>query len=172
MKQRGVGEHAVEIFFRQLELEEILLPYFAAAMGACHRCKMHGAFQTDSDVTLFRKHLEVAPWSAAKVEYRKWRLGMDMLQQCLNVLADVVIARAFPEFFGTLIVVLKRTMGEFFQVLRMQFHIHPTRTNCMSSTCSMGSALVETHPIDRSSSVEYWRCCSWLQRSKEMALAC
>src|SRR5450631_3342666 len=132
MKQRGVGKHAVEIFFRQLKLEEILLPYFAAAMGACHRCKMHGAFQTDGDVTLFRKHLEIAPWSAAKVEYRKWRLSVDILQQRLNVLADVVIARAFPEFFGTLIVVLKRAMGECFQVLGLQFHIHPNRTSWMS----------------------------------------
>jgi hypothetical protein len=129
MKQRGIGEHAVEIFFRQLELEKILLSYFAAAVGACHRCKMHRAFQTDGDVTLFRKHFEVAPWSAAKVKYRKWRLSVDILQQRLNVLADVVIARAFPEFFGTLIVVLKRAMGECFQVLWIQFHIHPTRTN-------------------------------------------
>jgi hypothetical protein len=31
MKQRGVGEHAIEMVIRQIELEEILLPYFAAA---------------------------------------------------------------------------------------------------------------------------------------------
>ncbi len=80
MKQRGVGEHAVEIFFRQLELEEILLPYFAATIGACHRCKMPGAFQTDGDVTLLRKHLEIAPWSTAKIEYLERRLTLDMLQ--------------------------------------------------------------------------------------------
>src|ERR1019366_3015329 len=98
MKQRGVGEHAIEIFFRQFELEEILLPYFAAAMGACHCCKMPGAVQTDRDVTLFGKHLEVAPWSAAKIEYRERRLTLAMLQQRLNVLANVMIARAFPEF--------------------------------------------------------------------------
>ena len=46
MKQRGVGEHAIEIFFRQIELEEILLPYFAAAMGARHCGKVRGAVQT------------------------------------------------------------------------------------------------------------------------------
>jgi hypothetical protein len=61
IKQRGVGKHEVEIFFRQLELEEILLPYFAAATGARHCGKMHGAFQTDGDVTLFGKHFEIAP---------------------------------------------------------------------------------------------------------------
>ena len=113
MKQRGVGKHAVEILFRQLELEEILLPYVAAATGACHCGKMHGAFQTNGDVTLFGKHFEVAPWSAAKIEYRERRLTVNMLQQHINVLADVVIARAFPEFFGTLVVVLKREVGDF-----------------------------------------------------------
>jgi hypothetical protein len=35
--------------------------------------------------------------------------------------------RGCPEFFGTLIVVLKREVGVVLQVLRMQFHIHPTR---------------------------------------------
>ena len=63
---RSLGEHAIEIFFRQCEFEEILLPYFAAAIGACHCCKMHGAFQTDRDVTLFGKNFEVAPWSRLK----------------------------------------------------------------------------------------------------------
>src|ERR1700720_171907 len=136
MKQRGVGEHAIEIFFRQIELEEILLPYFAAAMGARHCRKMRGAFQTDCDVTLFGKRLEVASWSAAKIEDRERRLALDMPQQRVNVLADVVIARAFPEFFGTLIVVLQREAGGFFQVLRMQFHIHPTRGNGVPGACS------------------------------------
>jgi hypothetical protein len=54
-----------------------------------------------------------------------------MLQQRLNVLADVVIVRAFPEFFGTLIVVLQREAADFLPVLRMQFHIRPTRANCV-----------------------------------------
>src|ERR1700730_7722132 len=56
-----------------------------------------------------------------------------MAQQRVNVLADVVIARAFPEFFGMPIVVLQREAGDFLQVLRMQFHIHPTRaTVCLA----------------------------------------
>src|SRR5664279_3102508 len=150
MKQRGVGEHAIEIFFRKFELEEILLPYFAAAMDACHCRKMLGAFQTDGDVTLFGKYLEVAPWSAAKIEYRERWLTLDILQHRLNVLADAVIARAFPEFFGPLIVVLKCEVGDFLQVLRMLVHLHPTRANCVPSACSVGSALVQTsgyHPI-------------------------
>ena len=44
MKQRCIGEYAMEIVIRQIELEEILLPYVAAAMGARHHGKMRGAF--------------------------------------------------------------------------------------------------------------------------------
>ena len=38
-----------------------------------------------------------------------------MLQQRFNVLADVVMARTFPELFGTLIVMLQCESGDFFR---------------------------------------------------------
>src|SRR5712691_13570732 len=60
MKQRGVGEHAVEMVIRQIELEEILLPYLAATVGTRHYGEVRGAFQTYRDMTEFGKHLEVA----------------------------------------------------------------------------------------------------------------
>src|SRR6266849_5146605 len=104
MKERGVGEYAIEMIIRQFELEEILLPYFAAAMDARHHNEMRGAFQTDRDVAEIGKHLEVAAWPAAKIEYRKMRSTLDVLQQPSDVLADVVAARAFPEIFGVLVV--------------------------------------------------------------------
>jgi hypothetical protein len=50
---------------------------------------MRRAFQTDRLVTLFGKHLEIAPWPAAEFEYREGRHTFDVLQQRLNVLADV-----------------------------------------------------------------------------------
>ena len=46
MKQRGVGEYTIEIATRQIELEKILLPNFATAVGTRHVGKMCGAFQT------------------------------------------------------------------------------------------------------------------------------
>ena len=46
MKQRGIGEHAIEMVIRQIELEKILLPYVAAAVGARHCGKVRSAFQT------------------------------------------------------------------------------------------------------------------------------
>ena len=79
MKQRGVGEYAIEMVIRQIELEEILLPYFAAAMGARHHGELRGAIQTYRDVTEFGKHLEVATGPAAKIQYRKRRFALDPL---------------------------------------------------------------------------------------------
>ena len=42
MKQRRVGEYAVEAGGGQIELQEVLLPHLAAAMGARHRRKRVG----------------------------------------------------------------------------------------------------------------------------------
>ena len=67
MKQRGVGEYAIEAVIRQIELEEILLPYFAARMGVRHCGEMRCPFQPYRNVTEFDKHLEVAAWPAAKI---------------------------------------------------------------------------------------------------------
>jgi hypothetical protein len=80
MKQRGVREHAIDMVIRQIELEEILLPYFAAAVGARHYGEVHGAFQTNRDVTEFGKRLEVAPGPAAKIEDFERRFIPDVLQ--------------------------------------------------------------------------------------------
>jgi hypothetical protein len=130
MKQRGVGEHTIEMFLRQCELKKILPPYFAPAMGTRHGNEMLGAFQTDRIMALLDERFEVAPGPAAKVEYCKRRFALDALQQRFNVLADVVITRAFPELFGTHIVMLQREEGDFFQILRIQFHRRPYHAKC------------------------------------------
>src|SRR5688572_30833723 len=122
MKERRVGEYAVEMAIRQIELEEILLPYFAAAVSARHCGQARGAFQTYRDVTEFGERPEVASRPAAKIEDRERRVTLDGSQQRFDVLADVVIARAFPEILGTPVVVFQREVGDFFQVLRIQSH--------------------------------------------------
>ena len=119
MKQRRVGEYAVEMAIRQIELEEILLPYFAAAVGARHYGEARGAFQTYRDVTELGERLEVASGPAAKIEDRERRVTLDGSQQRCDVLADVVIARAFPEILGMPVVVVQREAGDLFQVLRI-----------------------------------------------------
>jgi hypothetical protein len=44
-------------------------------------------------------------------------------RQRRDILANVVIARAFPEFFGMPIVMFQRQLRDFSQVLRIQFHV-------------------------------------------------
>src|SRR5688572_262822 len=116
MKQRRVGEYAVEMAIRQIELEEILLPYFAAAVAARHYGQARGAFQTYRDVAELGERLEVASRSAAEIEDRERRVALDGSQQRFDVLADVVIARALPEIPGMPVVVLQREAGDLFQV--------------------------------------------------------
>ncbi len=123
MEQRGVGEYTIEIVIRQVELEKILLPNFAAAVSTRHVGEMCGAFQTDRDVAQFVKYFEVSPGPAAKIKYCKMRLTLDVLQHRRDILADIVIARACPELFGTLVIMFQCKGTYFFQVLRIQFYI-------------------------------------------------
>ena len=67
MKQRSVGEYSIEIVIRQIKREEILVPYFTAAMDARLLDEMLGTFQTYCDVTEFSKHLEVAAGPAPEI---------------------------------------------------------------------------------------------------------
>jgi hypothetical protein len=79
MKQRSVGVHAIKMIVRQIKLEEILLPHFAATEGTRHPGKISGTLQTYSYVTKFSKYLEVATRPAAKIQDRKRRFTLDPL---------------------------------------------------------------------------------------------
>jgi len=50
VKKRRIGEDAIEILIRQIELKKILLPYGAAAVGPRHGGKARRSLQTDRDV--------------------------------------------------------------------------------------------------------------------------
>jgi len=54
--------------------------------------------------------------STAEIEYGERRFIVDVFQQRIDVLADIVIARALPEFFSMLVVMFQREIGDFFQV--------------------------------------------------------
>lgn len=47
MEERGIGENAVEVASGKLQREEILFPYFAAAVLACHGDERRGAVETN-----------------------------------------------------------------------------------------------------------------------------
>src|SRR5262245_33828128 len=99
------------------------MPHFAAAVGARHYGQTLRAFQTNRDVTEFGERLEVAPWPTAKIEDFERRFIPNVLQECRDVLADVVIACPLPELFRILVVMFQREVGDFFQILRIPFHV-------------------------------------------------
>jgi hypothetical protein len=110
-------------------------------MSARHCGEIRGAFQTYRDVTEVGKHLEVASGPAAEIEYRKPRLTLHVFQHRRDVLADVVIARAFPELFGTMVVMFQREISDFLQVLLVQFQLR--YSNLMFEvTCVRGQTLI------------------------------
>src|SRR5260370_33129422 len=98
MKQRRVGEHAIKTATRQVELEEILLPYFAAAVGARHRGGLWGALQTNRDMTAFGKRLEVASGPAAEIEDHEGPFALNECPQRRDILAEGVMPGPLPKF--------------------------------------------------------------------------
>src|SRR5687768_15193480 len=104
MKQRSVGEYAIEGLVRHTETQKVLAPDFTAAMAASHFDKTLGALQSHCDMAKFRKNLEVPAWSAAKIQYPARRFSLDMPQQRSNILSDIVVFRALPEGLRTLVV--------------------------------------------------------------------
>ncbi len=93
------------------KLQEILLPYFAAARGARHRGERGGALQADRGMAHAREGGEVPARPAAEIQNRERRCAFDMPQQRRNILADVVIACAGRKLFGTPLVVRERAGG-------------------------------------------------------------
>lgn len=91
-------------------------------MGACHRRETRGAVQTDREVAAIGQSLEVTPWSAAEIEQRERRIALDILQQCRDILADVMASRAFPEILRAVILLVQRKADDLLQFLRSQFH--------------------------------------------------
>src|SRR5207247_8967560 len=97
MEQRGIGKHAVKVSARQIEFKKILLQHLAATVGARHCCKPRCTFKAGGVVSECLECLEITSRPAPEVKQLKRRWRLDVLQQRGDVLADVMIARAFPE---------------------------------------------------------------------------
>ena len=87
---------------------------------------MRGAFQTHR-LTALGKRLEVAAGPAAKVQYGERRVTLDALQQCSDVLLDVMVARALPERLGAPVVVIQRATGDASRSCGLSFISDPGR---------------------------------------------
>jgi hypothetical protein len=86
-------------------------------------------------VTKLGERLEVSSRPAAEIEDRERRFALDGSQQRFDVLADVVIARTFPEILGMPVVVLQRETGDLFQVLRGQLSKKAYSTRLTGTRC-------------------------------------
>src|SRR6185436_4808080 len=122
MKQRGIGKYAVEARIRKVELKKILLPHLASRFRPRHFGEAPRALQPNRVMPETGKRFQVASRPAAEIEDRKGWHRFDAIQQCRNVLADVVIAGAVAKCFGALVVVLQCERGYFSEVLRFSLH--------------------------------------------------
>ena len=104
VKQGSVREHSVETAGRQIELEEVLLPDLAPGVRARHHRQALRALEPCCDVPEPGERLEIAPGTAAEIEYRVRWPAFDRPQQRIDVLPDVVIARSLPEALGVPVV--------------------------------------------------------------------
>ena len=78
-------------------------------MIARHRREALDSIDADRRMAQLGKSSQVAAGPAAQVENRERRLALDASQQGVDILADVVIARAFPERVGAFLIVIERT---------------------------------------------------------------
>jgi len=81
-----------------------LAPHFTAAIFSRAFDEAFGAVETDRFVTEITKNFQISPGTAAEIEYPKRSGAVKDLQQRVAILADVVIARAFPKTLGMLII--------------------------------------------------------------------
>src|SRR5690606_29161575 len=102
MKQRSVGKNAIEPFRRQLQCEEILLPDLAATMFPRHRRETRAPLETDGDMAVLPKRLEITAGATAEIEDLPRRRPLDGPKQRRDIRTHVMVASACPEFVGML----------------------------------------------------------------------
>ncbi|MNZ51874.1 hypothetical protein D3C78_697040 [compost metagenome] len=122
MKQHRVGKNPVETLGRQIKLQEVLLPHLATAVLTGHLCEFFRTVEADRLVAHTGERLQITTRPAAKVENVERRLALNVPQQGIDVLADIVIARALAKVFGDRIVMAEGRGGDLFEVVGRLFH--------------------------------------------------
>jgi len=108
------------VLVRKIELQEVLFPHFASAVGAGHRGQLRRTFQADGAMAQRLEGAQVAPRPAAEIQQIKGRSGVDVVEQRTDVLADIVVARALPVVNGALVVMRQSTGGDAAQIVCAQ----------------------------------------------------
>ena len=122
MEQHRVGKHPVEAFGRQVQLEKVLQQHFTATVLAGHLRKPFGAIEPDGNMAHACKRLQITPRPAAEIQHGKRRCALDMAQQRVDVLAHIVIAGAFTEVLGHLVVVAEGDGSDLVEVVGLEGH--------------------------------------------------
>jgi hypothetical protein len=98
-----------------------LLQHPAAAVGPRHRRRAGRALQTDGAVAQRLEGAQVASGPAGEVQQIVGWWPWDVLQKRRDVLADVVVERAFPVALGVLLV-RQGPWGDVLKVFGTQWH--------------------------------------------------
>ena len=101
----------------QIELEEVLSPDCAVAVGTRPVDESLGSVQPDGQVAETGKACQIAARTTAKVESREGCLAGDMAQQGGNVLTQVVLAGSLAEVLGALVVMRQCPGRDLFEIV-------------------------------------------------------
>ena len=107
MKEGGIGENAVEVVGRKLKREKVLMPHFTTAVFAGELDEAFGSFQSDGLMARVTKNFQIPTRPTTEIEDSESTLTMKLFQQRIAILIHIVIACAFPETVGVLVVVVK-----------------------------------------------------------------
>src|SRR5678816_1227101 len=122
VEQHRVGEHAVEVTAGQVQFQKVLHQHFASAVLARDRGQLSRPIQADHLMPECLERAEIASWTTPEIQQSEWRWHVDVCQEHLDVLAHIVIARAFPVALGIPVVVRQRAGRDLTQIFRGLWH--------------------------------------------------
>ncbi len=108
MKERGVREHTIEFGRGKFQGEKILVPDFDTCQLSRHLHERLGAVEPDGPMSASLQCSQIAPGSTTEVEDPIRRFPVNRIEQRVDVLRNIVIARALPEMGRVTVVALER----------------------------------------------------------------
>ncbi len=65
---------------------------------------------------------QISSWAAPKIENFEGAISLKRLQECLNILRDIMVPGALPEALGAPVIMLNRSFREVREILRIERH--------------------------------------------------
>jgi hypothetical protein len=105
VKESGIGEDAVKIFWWKLKAEKVLMPHLTAAVLPGELNETFCAFKAGSLMAQLFEGLEISPRPAPEIQNSTRWFAADMFKKCITILAYVVILGAFPETIRVFVII-------------------------------------------------------------------